>query len=378
MATYDSAWQCLVFEVRTGHIVNEIPLSAAPTWGRSLSGNSSLEVKCIVGGGGVPDRDTLRGIVSGGVYGLALLWVPTGWVATAGMIVTHSYEDSSHELTVGAVDAWGILNRRLLVNPSPPPGPPVPLTDVAWDINYLNLSLHDIAVSLVRDALAQPDGDLPITLPAMDGLGGNVRNYPGYDAVMVGQRLQELTQVIAGPDIDWQPRITDPQTLTIDMRVGAPLLMQPGQTVYLDYGSDLEELDIDGDASELANRATVKGSGTARDMVVATASQDPGTQPLLDYIDNDHSSVTDVATVTEYANSDLTFYSTGIETWSIVVRNSPELPLGTILPGYFITLEVNGHAWLPDGQYTNRVIGVSDGPSDYEQKYDLMATQGDF
>lgn len=372
-----SDWTCLLYSSISGAVIGELPLAEEPNWSRQLNGSGSISVKTIAGAAGVPAVSSLREYSAGLKYGVALVWNKSNWISTLGPIVSASYDDGSDSVQFGAVDMWGMLNRRVLANSAWTPG--TRITDTSADIIYPNSSLHDIAIGIVRHGLDQPSGTLNIDTPALDSLGGNTRTYQGYDCVSIGQRLQELTQVQMGPDIDFQGYFSAPGIIRVQLLVGSPNIVQPGSSVVWDYGSGLQQVSVDADSSNLATRVTAKGSGTGYDMITSTVTDltlPPVGWPIADFIDSGHTSVSEQTTLDQYAASDLYLYGRPVEKWSVVVRSDVAPGLGEYQPGFYAKFNMQNHVWIPDGAYFQRILSLGSGSDGNTVALGLEAIQG--
>lgn len=369
-------WSCLLYNVMTGAVTGELPLAQDPTWSRSLNSPGSMSVTTIVGAKGVPDVESLREIAAGMKYGIALVWNDSNWIVNLGPIVSSSYNDDSKTLDFGAKDTWGLLGRRLLVNSA---WDGTKITSTTADINYTDTSLHDMAIGLVRHTLDYAGGGLAINTPATTGAGGNQRLYQGYDGVSVAQRLQELTQIELGPDVDFQGYFSAPGVIRINMIVGEPFILQPASSIVWDYGSGLKNLAVDIDSSDLSTRSTAKGSGTGYDLVTSTITDTSLSSlgwPLADFIDSSHSSVSLQTTIDQYASADIKLYRRPVEQWSAEVRTDVDPRPGQYQPGFYARFYVQGHSWIPDGSYYHRIMGFSNGTDGNTVSLTLQAVQG--
>jgi hypothetical protein len=69
-------------------------------------------------------------------------------------------------------------------------------------------------------------------------------------------------------------------------------------------------------------------------------------------------------------------YRTPVELWSAIVR-ADQLPfLGTYLPGMLANFNMQGHAWVPDGNYQQRILGFTQGPATNDVRLVLQAIEG--
>lgn len=369
----------LVVSTTDGKIVSELQPVDQPTWLRQINDPGTWQVKVQLGDLGNPSTERLRALVAPGRFCIAIVWGT--WVAQAGPIVSYGIDDTSGTLTMTGPGLWGLFNRRLLTHPNWLPAPWTPISDTSADTN-LTGTLPDIALSLVRNAvhmLYRPGSGLPVDIPANAGGGSNTRFYPGYDLVSVGQRLQELTQVENGPDVEFAPYLKGDGTLRWNLMVGNPYLIQPGSDVVFDYGSSLQSLSIDGDGSNLATSAFVKGSGNERTQLSAYATSTTLTDagwPMIDYVDSSHSSATEQATLNGWAKADLALYGKATEQWHGIVRANSEPRLGTYWPGSFGKYNVIGHPWILDGQYQVRILGLANGRSAGEVTHVLEGRGG--
>lgn len=146
-------------------------------------------------------------------------------VLEAGPIWRWDYDGTAHHLTVVAKGMGSLLDHRLVL--------PADTGDfAAWAATYRNMGRGTIAKRLVQLTMGHQHGDLPINLPA-DEPGTRTRTYRGFDLASVRQRIDELTDSEDGPEVAFQPRLSDDRLgLVWDMRVGtedAPLLHQKGE-----------------------------------------------------------------------------------------------------------------------------------------------------
>lgn len=359
-----------VYSTTTGQIAgpSDLPLFDPPTWTRQINNNGSWQVKVAFGAGGW-SRDQLRGIAASCRFSVAIMW--GDYVCQAGPITTYSVDDVAGTVTYAGGGLWTLLNRRLLHNPAWNPATAI-IQDPTAD-QTITGQLWDIAAALVRNSVSwvyRPGSALPIDIPADSGTvpaGAIPRIYLGYDLVSVGQRLQELTQADFGPDVDFAPyKVVGSMTIRHRMVIGVPYIINTnGADVAFDYGTSLQKLSIDGDGSNIATTAWVKGAGNGSlqlsGMATSTTLTDNG-WPALDFVDSAHTSATDPAILNGWARADLALYGKSVEAWKATVRADGVSPLGSYDCGYFCTYNLTGHPWQPDGQYRTRLLGMSNGP----------------
>lgn len=371
-------WVAYLFQVTTGAVVQEIPLLQDPQFSRQLNTEGSFSVSTLIGGDGL-EAEVLRGIIEGGRFGVALVWNmgngATDFIAAAGPIWTFDVDDTINQVTIGGSDLWGLLNARLMV-----PG--------GWSVSqgfgdatsvaiYGPDNYGNIALDILTDASAR--SHLQMMLPPPSGTGTRTMSYFGYDMATVGQRLQELTQLDQGPDIDFVPFFSAPGVISYHVMIGYPYITYNMQSVWLDYKSSVPSIKVSSDSSKLASIVYVKGNGTGAETTWATASDTTLTNagwPLLEYVDNSHGSQATSGSLQDFANADIKLFGRPVETWSATVRMDKLPYFGNYLPGMYVTFNVTDHPWIPDGTYLHRIIGYTQGDNQNEIQLILQSQVG--
>ena len=146
-----------------------------------------------------------------------------GKVINAGPIWTDEYNMDAKTWKFNAAGLWSLWNYRFvmqLLQDSDPDSLPLAKDDVA----YSGISLRTIAKRLVQAAQQATSGSVPLVFEP-DFAGDNVRTYSSRDLGVLFQRLQELTNVINGPEISFRPQYQeDPNYIEWVMKTGNPLL----------------------------------------------------------------------------------------------------------------------------------------------------------
>jgi hypothetical protein len=212
--------------------------------------------------------------------------------------------------------------------PTSPKGTPIPLAN-------RNLSLHTIAKRLVEISIARTNAALPIVLPA-DIAGDAEREYPGYDLAYVGERLQQLTQVEDGCEVEFRPEFVDDTHAAVqwEMRIGAPAVS--GRLGNLtaphlwEYRNALTRVDQVRDGSQQTFSRFERGAGTERDLLIgySTDSSFAATWPLLEDAGSSHSSATEQDTLDSWASGTVATNSRPLTTWTGIVRVNGDNGLG--------------------------------------------------
>lgn len=376
------AFSATIFEIKTGKIViRDIPVIGNPEFNRQVNQEGNWRITVQVDDVSVPKTETLRAIFAPWRFGCAIAWNDQ-YIAQAGPITTSQFSDIDRRIQVSGGGLWTLLNRRLVIDPAYPLAPTssTALLNLATgDLNYGPTSLLTIAKSLVSDSCTRSGFSLPIDYPTSTS-GTSVRNYPIYDFAPVGQRLKELTQVESGPDIDFAPYFdpSNPGYIRFQMRIGSPTLTSSGVPLVWDYGTGLRSVSIDSDGSAMVSGVFARGNGSERASLVAY-DQDltlvtvgwPATELVVSF-----SSVTDGATLQGHATGAKNLYRTPVELWSAVVRADQLPQLGTYQPGTLATFNMQGHPWVPDGGYQQRLLGFTQGPATTEVRLILQAIEG--
>lgn len=354
----------MVAETVTGLLVADVTPRDLPSFSRKLTDRGQWTITVIPDDRPNASLD-FHSLTDAGRFSWVILCGPV--VVQAGPTFTHSYDENTRTLSVSGTGIAGLFDRRVLRGS----GPYKSIVDTREDVTISNRTLRGIAREIVATNLAQTGYGLPIDLPAPE-TGTNTRTYHGYDLAMVWSRLHELSQVIDGPELDFAPYLVPGENrLRWQMLTGNPLLGDQQTPNVWDYGGALSAIDVDvnGSASP-ATRVWVKGTGTERTMLTGFA-EDPSLValgfPPTDYVDGDHTSATEVATLRSYAVADLAAFRTPTETWTCSVRIdgatgagvavSPAL--GSWALGDAPTFGVSGHPWIPDGQYRRRILAFS-------------------
>lgn len=384
----------MVGEVRTGRRITQIPVASA-SWSMAHRGPGEITVDIPLGAAQFAEleREVLGQFPGPGIWpsletwpldsfsvwtpgdglrpeflaalepGRCFLAVLEGdTVLEAGPIWSWDYTLGG-SLRVSAAGLWSLLDHRFVIG------------DLAsawaeWAQTYTSLSLGTIAKRIVQLAEATSGGDLPIVLPA-DEAGVHERVFNGFDLGTVRQRLEQLMGVEGGPDIAFEPRLTtDRMGIEWVLRTGTnadPLLHQSMVHVWdsrVPRGG-VSGLSVKRDASGLAQRSYVTGSGMETALLMARASDTSllsAGYPLMEVKDA-RSTVEDQATLNRWAEGNLSKASRPWQVWTCTVRADENPALGTYRPGDFCKVWVSkdhpllSHM-LPEGFHQARVLNV--------------------
>lgn len=367
-----SQWRVLVAETLTGDIIADIVPRDLPAFTRAITDKGAWTVNVIP-----HDRHNqhldLHALTDVGRYS----WVVAygNYICQAGPVTTYQYDENTHNLSVSGTGLQGLFARRVVRNVN---GGNTAITHTSQDLSYTNLTLASVARNLVEENMKQEFYELPLDLPAVQ-TGTNERTYQGYDLATVWDRLEELADVIDGPEIDFWPAFQGLQNkVRWHMITGNPLLGDQESAAVWDYGGALTAIDVDvnGSASPCM-RVWSKGSGSEREMKVGFYKDHTLTAlgfPPTDYVDSEHTSATTVAVLDGHARIAQQEFAYPVETWTCSVRidNGQDLSpsLGSWQLGDAPQYGVSGHPWLADGMYRRRILGFSN-DTESQVKLDL-------
>lgn len=371
-----SEWRVFVCETRSGNIVADVEPVEFPKFSRKLNDTGTVNVIVYLDQKHNKTVD-FRTYTAVGKYSWAVAYGT--YVCQAGPVWSYSFDENTHCLSVTCGGIQSFFGKRLLRNAYYGVGL---ITDISWDMAYTG-SLSQIMLDLVSESLAMTTTDgqsayqLPIICPSRNSLpaGTAQRNYLGYDLATVWDRMDELTKVIDGPEIDFVPELAaNSAQIQWRLNIGTPKLGDQSTNAIWEYGSAMESIDVDVNGSTAPTmRVWAKGTGSERDLITGYAgdfSLASQGYPPLEYVDTEHSSTELVDTLNAYAQADLAQFRNPVETWSCSVQVegqaritsgnvavSPQL--GSFNLGDAPTVFVDNHPWIPNGGYRKRITGVS-------------------
>ncbi|WP_194521979.1 hypothetical protein [Cellulosimicrobium sp. JZ28] len=350
-------------ELVTGKILATVPTTDnGGAWSTVLNDAGTIDATVPLRTRDVRARRELLGYLEPTRCYLAAI-TDDGDVLEAGPIWKHGFNDNTGELKVGAAGLMSVFDHRLVVKVLAA-GERAQTTTLSWS----GLSLATIAKRLIQTSMSHAGGSLPLVLPD-DELGSAVRNYPGYELGVVGERVRQLVEVAGGPDIALQPRLTgDGLRIEWVMRAGTtadPLLHQAGDDWAWDRGAargPLTKLSVDVDATGVAQRTWAIGSGMESALMLGTA-YDPAPlaagYPLLEATGS-FTSVLEQSTLDAHAAALADTARRPWQTWALTVRADTAPRLGTYRPGDWARVHVPAtHEYLREGRYRSRVLSVS-------------------
>lgn len=380
-----------IYSTVTGHVQQELPLHEDPIWQQQINQDGTWGVvtpivnKEIAGGLKVIDLDQ---VCEEGRFSVAICYgygSPNDPIVQGGPIWTYeTYEGGTDDsgatedvptVRLGGAGFGSLLKARLQV-----PGVWTPAAGFGdtQSVSTYTSSYQGIAALMLTDTVTR--GALPLDIPTPIS-GTTTETYYGYDMLTVGQNLLDLTQLNGGPDLLFQPYFSDSATVRTQALIGNPTLTQPATPIVFDYGSSLQSVTVASDGSKLATTQYEKGNGVEAAIMWAYA-QDPTLLsaappwPLLESIDTSQANINSQATLNSWATSNLKLYGRPVKTWTGIARADTNPILGTYLPGYSLIYNMVNHSWIPDGRYSQRLLGLQNGQNPGEVIHILQGTSG--
>lgn len=224
----------------------------------------------------------------------------------------------NHDLHDAWVDGEVVLDEE---NPSP-----------QWVLKYRNLSLGGIGAGIVREALSW--GELAVDMPTLPlEAGFNDRTYNGWDFATTATRLEELTKVINGPNIRFDPYLRSDGHLRFkyvsDYGGGTYHRLSTGMT-----GHGVTVDDVDEDGKSLATEVYALG-GRSEDIVLAARAASTRLTaagwPVMQDVLKSHSSVSRLETLQGHVEQRVMDGSIVPESTQLQVRRSHGVKPGDII-----------------------------------------------
>lgn len=396
-------FEALVYRTRTGEVLGSIPLAEQiPTWERGLNMSGSWTAN--------PTLDTSvlkKSELSAWIEAWDMSWAicQGNRIWQAGPVIGERYTDGQNSTQILGVGIWQLLtDKRGLFNPTRISADAINGVDA--DISFgtgtisdlgapipvanRNLSIRGVAKRIVEIILTEPGGDLPIDIVSTGSFAGTtIQNYPGYEVGTPGNRLEQLTGLVDGLEIEFEAYFTSPQRTFVRhlMKIGEPRLGQLGFPHVWATGLGLVDCGYSYDGTNKVRRDWERGQGMDRNILTGfsqnldgvTTGLGPGLLPLLEEVGSTHMNAADGNTLTSYAQASVITNTRGMKTLAPVVRldgtlgdgrktGSPDLR--DVAPGDTGYLDLTEHPRLEDGRYAVRIVRMR-GDSDTQATMDV-------
>lgn len=359
----------LLADLRTGRIITRVPgIMNGSTWGASLNSADTIRASIDM----QPEEVYSLHMRSVTAPGRVMLACAEGdYIMAAGPIWTRSYKRDTAQLTLNARGAWSYYDHRyvldVLAGSTPTSEWLVPdpedenasgkltVPNPALRVSLELMSLGTMAKRLVQRAHDWTGGSIPVVFPP-DEAGEWSRYYDAVELAGVGDELRDLTDMLDGPDIQFQPRFkpSDPRYIEFVMRIGTtaqPMLTSPQTHEWSLDGAEPTATDFvfADDASNLASMVWGTG-GRGADQMLTSGFYNPRLvdlgYPLFELSDTTHSGLEEQALLDLYT-AELALAGTAPEeAWSFKVRTDVAPLAGTYRVGDYCELSVQ--AFDPD------------------------------
>lgn len=225
-----------------------------------------------------------------------VLWIIRNEVLVwGGLIWTRPYQSGTAEYQLRATSLESYLARRR----------------IRTTYSYRGIDQHLILWDLVRLAQAVPNGDIGIITenPASSGRLRD-RTYAWHERATYLERIQQLCDVIDGPDFTLEPGWQANGRPAVTLKIGSPL-GTPNPTTVIEYPGQVRNYAWTDDGGDSANFWTAIGDAPTtpddappimRD--ASMPSEWAAGYPLLEDV-SDHQGVTDAATLDGYARANV-------------------------------------------------------------------------
>lgn len=215
---------------------------------------------------------------------------------------------------------------------------------------------HALRLILQRMLNGDATWQMPIDWASLaTGVGDIDLDAPWYNTVQIEDLIQELED--QGYEVDFEPTRTSSGALVIVPRI-APVITS-GQTDFSTGAvrSAIADLIPVEDSTVQFTGVLGAGSGSGSDTKFAWAGNSGSTGIPIADVRRDFGDIFNTAALQRATNAELAKYANGVEQWSFSI-NLDDAGLGYehVAIGRQVLLDVRDHAWIPDGQYTKRVI----------------------
>lgn len=268
----------------------------------------------------------------------------------------------------GKGPGW-LLEDRLLLDKDYP-------VATAKDAKKATIRFHgdtwsSIVGEIVRLAMAKPNGYLPIATPPR-ATGSRQRTYEGWNLSnnSAWKRIQEITEVIGGPDVAFRPRWADAAHTHFEweLLVGSDQqqTLPQDRTVAWDATTpdgDVAKIDVATDATGVAHRVYATGAGEGKGIAleVAQARTLAEHMPLVEKVISDSDAEADKNGVSTLLQSKAAaaVASQQLDQIDVTVHADPlDQPIGTWWCGELAHITTEGWLDVPDGEHLLRMIAV--------------------
>ena len=275
------------------------------------------------------------------------------------LTVNPEYDPVSETWTFDCTGMWGFFNKKriLRVNRS-----------------YAGYSRFDVFRQILADDLAQTNGDLPIDLPALNGVGGPGADFPAGKFSPIGELIRDQTDVgDVSLEAEFRPYFPDESSMSLvrhRLDLAAYLGRQNFYHRWISNGSLVVAAPVGG-GERIADIYIVPGQSNGDDVLVGqvdvSSSLLDGLQnqgwPLLMDLDTTHTSADSTQDLNSYAFGNYNAFHRGSRVVRARVRVNPSDGQGPRIVdwrlGDYGAFTVVGYLGIPNGTYICRIVGAT-------------------
>lgn len=296
-------------------------------------------------------------------------------IAAAGPIWDHNYDDDTRRLTLEAEGLWSLLMRRfilptavetvsLLVTAGEDAGKPNPAVATVFSA----ASWPTIVKGILEQGFARAAGALPVVFGAA-GTGAHDKSYDAASFKTQGEALQDLTELMDGPEIEFRPQFVGAGTgVQWQALVGddtSPQIVSVGNPHVFNFSvpnRSVRGLRVRSSARGMASEAWATGGRQAAVALISRAASDTLSSlgyPRMESLSNAHSTVDTQATLDGYASADLELASSPTEWWEWETNIDKSPSMSSLWLGDRAIAEIRNNPYLPDGKHPRRIAAMS-------------------
>jgi hypothetical protein len=260
-------------------------------------------------------------------------------VVYGGIIWTRQYRSDAAQLSLGLATFESYYARRR----------------IRATLSYTQQDQNQIIYRLLTDATSKAYGNIGAVLPAPANSGVlRDRYYYWHERATYFERMQQLAQVIGGPDFTFEPGWISDGVPGVTLRVGTPI----GSAVptVVEYPGEIRNYTWPDDGGDSANFWTAIGDAPSTPDDAPPVMRDASVPaewavgvPLLEDV-SEHQGVTDAATLSAYAQANVKAAAGNRVVPEVTLRLQPD----STLPGLGNTLQmrVSDPYRFPPNPYT--------------------------
>lgn len=361
----------LAADLRGGQILDELPLTGV-SFGRELNGSGTFRGSLPLGD---PDIGVRNPRLVTQPAKTAIYVDRDGVLIWGGIIWTRRYDSGHQVLEIAGADFASYFDHRYVL----PAVLPSKLASAV--VGFDAIEQNEIARSLVNLAQQATGGDIGIELPMSTSEIYRDRHYHGYDLQSVGDALENLANVINGPDflfdVYWGADNQPHRRLVL----GTPRLGQQGTERIFELGANVTSYSVDEDGAAMTTRDYATGAGEEEATPIAVAENpcayDIG-WPLLED-EEGYSTVETLGTLQEHADADLITTRLPLVHHEVTARADREPYVGTYAPGDDMRLIIPaGDPYYSDGlDQWLRILAYDCQPGDDAGRDEVKLTVSD-